>query len=157
MCMCTHIQVSKHVNKRNVCSQWGWCAHAHKYRCPNMWTKGMYTASVSEENIASICMETVCSSATLVPTYKTTQCQNQNNSMNVHSLKTSDINTQVSGTPLKKTDSNWWISIYLSALHLRNVQTNEMATAVSYCLMLGLHSQRSQHVVQKCRVDCLYP
>ena len=70
-------------------------------------------------------METVCSSATLVPTYKTTQCYNQHNRMNVHRFKTSDINIQVSGIYIyKKRGTNYWISIYLSALHLRNVQTN---------------------------------
>jgi len=32
----------------------------------------------------------------------------------------------------------------------------QMATAVSYCLMLGLHSQQSQYIVQQCRVECFY-
>jgi len=112
----------------------------------------MYTAGVSEENIASIFMETVCSSATLVPTCKTTQSHNQHKSINVHSFKTSDINTKVSGKPLKKIVIDGYPSTYL---HSSLEMCKQMVTAVSWRLMLWLHSQQSQHIVQQCCCCCL--
>jgi len=101
-------------------------------------------------------METVCSSAALVPTYKTKQCHNQHNSMNVHSFKTSDINTQVSGT-YTHTQNNLIDGYPSTYLHSILETCKQIATAVSYRLMLGLHSQQSQHIVQQCRVECFYP
>jgi len=76
--------------------------------------------------------------------------------MDVHSFKTLDINIQVSGKRLKKklivTDG--YPSGYLHSI----LETcKQMATAVSYHLMLRLHSQQMQYNVQQCRMECFYP